>query len=83
VPEPKFARGRTNWLWARYAQRVSIQDAGAWAWIDEFVTGSEVIMFFNVMDDKAVFIFADGAQIVPTLREAYNFEFYLTDRDAS
>jgi hypothetical protein len=47
--------------------------------ISDFVANKEVLMLFDSSDEKAVFRFTNGSQIVPLLSECYDFEFYLTD----
>lgn len=47
--------------------------------ISDFVGYEEVFMVFDRLDEKSVFRFKDGSQIVPLLSECYDFEFYLTD----
>ena len=75
----KFTNGHgSTFLWEDLLGDVSIQDADGRLWIGELVGGAPAIMFFNVYQDPAMFLFADGTQIQPLIAECTRFEFYLT-----
>ena len=57
---------------------VAVSNDNAWSWIDQFIE-SEAIMFFNPCDEKISYIFNNGTDIVNTLADCYNFEFYITN----
>jgi AAA+ ATPase superfamily predicted ATPase len=51
--------------------------------ISDFVKDDQVLMIFDELDEKSVFKFLNGSEIVPLLAECYDFEFYLTDDELS
>jgi hypothetical protein len=85
IPSAGFSKRRTleSWpLWEALRGAASVQAVDGWRWVSDFVGNSTVVMFFNEDEDRTMFRFADGAQLVPVLEECTPFEFYLTNDDA-
>ncbi len=59
---------------------VAVSNDDAWSWIDQYIE-NDAIMFFNPYDEKISYVFTNGKDIVNTLAECYNFEFYITNND--
>ncbi len=78
----RFARSQVSWLWERFVDAVAIQDDKSWKWVDDYIAGSETIIFFNKFDDSTIFVLPAGSRLVPILRETYLSEFYLTNSRA-
>lgn len=77
----KYIRGnRARYLWEGIVNDVAVNEKDAWQWINKFISDSEAIMFFNPADEKRVFSFSNGDDVVATLSETYGFEFYITNR---
>jgi hypothetical protein len=77
----RFAGGVTaSLLWEHLQERVSNRDANAWRWVGDYVKDAKAIMFFDKEDERAMFEFRNGPEVVSTLGESYHFEFYLTNR---
>lgn len=76
----KFAKGGvSSVLWEDLGESVAVQHAASWRWVDDFVKGMPTILLFDEREERTMFAFQDGSLLVPTLEEAYAFEFYLTD----
>lgn len=71
---------RDRYLWEGIINEVAINDKDAWQWINKFISNSEAIMFFNPSDEKKVYRFTNGDDVVAILSETYGFEFYITNR---
>jgi hypothetical protein len=79
----KFAGGAKRNLWEHFESSVSIQNQDAWKWIEDYVENRQVLMFFELDNDEAVFLFPNASSIVSVLEKTANFEFYLTDTEAT
>ena len=69
----------STFLWEDLRNDVSVQDPGGRYWISEFVAGQPAVLFFNAYQDRAMFLFADGADIAAAIAECTRFEFYITN----
>jgi hypothetical protein len=77
----RFAGGIAAWpLWEHLHERVSTRDANAWRWVGDYVKDAKAIMFFDKEDERAMFEFRNGPEVVSALGKSYQFEFYLTNR---
>ncbi len=75
-----FVQGWVNWIWQHLVDSVGVYQQHSWQWVDEYVNGAEAVMLFNRDEEGAVFVFPQGAAIVPVIEETYVPEFYLTNR---
>ncbi len=75
----KFAAGSVHWLWEKLNSATSIRNGDAWRWIDDFIKGEPILLFFNFGDDKSMFLLYDYKHIVDLLGETSGFEFYITN----
>lgn len=79
--EMKFTEGKkSRWLWENLTNDVCVNNKDAWQWVSEYVADSEVIMFFDQLEEKGGFAFFNGFDIVKVLADTYGFEFYLTNQ---
>ena len=67
------------WNHLRDYSFVICNDPHSWLVVSNFIKNTKVLVLFNDVDDKTVFEFTDGADIVPTLQECFGFEYYLTN----
>lgn len=79
----KYNQGH-NYAWALwdspyFAKNVSRERGDAWEWCGDFVGNQDVVLFFNSLDEEAVFAIPSGGALVQILGEMYWSEFYLTD----
>ena len=70
-------------MWEHLKDDSFICASDAWSWVGEYVGSNDVIMFFDVDDDKSAVVFEDGSSVVAALANSSGFVFYLTDLDAS
>ncbi|MGY0375271.1 DUF6756 family protein [Clostridium sp. JNZ J1-5] len=78
----KFCRSRNLFpLWDKLSSYGSISDSQSWSLINKFIGDSEAILFFNPHDERRAFQFKNGWDLVPTLSETYNAEFYVVNGD--
>jgi hypothetical protein len=74
---------RSRWLWEVLADCASVQDAGGWEWISEFVGARSCVLLFDRDEEVEMFHVPSGASLDALLRNTCGFEFYVTDMDAS
>jgi len=77
--------GSQNWtLWDRPPEHrgisVSIQDASAWHWIQDFVQSRSCLL---IIEPRFVFEFTSGADVVKAIGETSIPGFYITDKTVS
>lgn len=58
---------------------VGIDVSESWMWISDFINDNTAILFFNDDDEKELYEFQKGKDIVSILNEIYNVEFYVTN----
>jgi hypothetical protein len=75
--------GRSNRLWATVNGCASVQNSDAWQWIREFVGPRSCILFFDLIDDVAMFHVPSGDSLDELLGSTFGFVFYVTDADCS
>lgn len=71
------------WLWEKLSYFVSLNDEDGWSYINEFVSDSICILFFNDFDENSMFKIQNGNDLYCLLSETSGFEFYITDLSCS
>ena len=70
-------------LWENLTDRMGVDYEYSWEWINDFLDNKEVLFFFEPGDDRRVFRFYNGADVVDILNNSYGFVFYITDEQQS
>ncbi len=68
-----------HWLWEYFIGHSLVRNRDAWKWISEFIDDQICILFFNEIDDTAMFRLSSGHLLVKLLSECFLFEFYVTN----
>ena len=84
----RFAKKHTTtnrWLWEHLDddKTYNVQNPEAWQWIDEFIEGDEIFMFFDEYESNALIKFDNVHDLVKILGETSHFEFYLTNQQTT
>ncbi len=66
-------------LWERLISDTATRDDISWSDIDKFILNNEVVLFFNNRDERKMYKFTSGKDVVFVLSELFYIEFYLTD----
>lgn len=66
-------------LWERLISDTATSDVISWSDLDKFILNNEVVIFFNDRDERKMYKFTSGKEVVFVLSELFYIEFYLTD----
>jgi hypothetical protein len=79
----KYTNGRIckPWLWENFVDFIGANCPDSWRWTNEFIGNNKVIMMFNSGDERSMFEFQNGYDMVAVLEESFCFEFYLFTRE--
>ncbi len=66
-------------IWENLIDSIAIDCKFSWSWFKEILIEQELILFFEPDDDKKMFYFDNGKQIVEVLLNCYRFNFYITN----
>ncbi len=69
-----------RWIWEYVQPAAYAISAQGWRWISAFSPSKEVIMFFAMADEPAMYRVSSGVAAETILADCTGFEVYFTDR---
>lgn len=70
-------------MWEAVSDCASVQNADAWEWIADFVGARPCVLLFDASEEVEMFGVPSGEALESLLANCSQFEFYVTDVDAS
>src|SRR5262245_54520532 len=70
-------------IWENLLHDASIQNPDGWRLIDEYVSGTSFLLFFDEDEDRSMIELAAGSNLTSVLEECSGFEFYITDHETT
>ena len=66
-------------LWERLNEQVGVFDPDGWKTVEKYPFNDNLLMFFDLDNEKTMYLFSSIGDVVKILSECPGFVFYLTD----
>ena len=71
------------WLWEKFNDYEFIKNSNGWTYIQNFVSNSKCIIFFNQDEETKMFSINNGKDLYYILSETCGYEFYIIDEECT